>query len=69
MDGPAARRCADMAFYRWVDRIRSRWSRSEGQTMAEYGLVLAIITPAIILGYALLSDDIAAVFDAIRGLF
>ena len=30
--------------------------REEGQTMSEYAVVLAVITPAIVAAFALLSD-------------
>ncbi len=36
-----------------------RWRREEGQTMSEYAIVLAVITPAIVAGLALLSDSFA----------
>jgi Flp pilus assembly pilin Flp len=58
-----------MAFHGWIDRIRSRWDREKAQTMAEYAVVLGVITPALILAYGLFADDIAAMFDNIRGLF
>jgi Flp pilus assembly pilin Flp len=34
--------------------------RDDGQTMAEYGVTLAVITPAIVLAISLLSDSVAA---------
>ena len=37
----------NMAFHGWFDRIRSRCSREGAQTMAEYAVTLAVITPAI----------------------
>jgi Flp pilus assembly pilin Flp len=42
-----------------IDRIRSRCSRQEAQTMAEYAVILAVITPAIVAAYALFSGAIA----------
>ena len=36
--------------------------------MAEYAIVLSVIVPAIILAYALFSDDIAGLIDSVRGL-
>ena len=41
---------------------------SRGQTMTEYAVVLAVITPAIILAYTLLSDRVAALIDSVRVL-
>jgi Flp pilus assembly pilin Flp len=52
----------------WFDLIRSRWGREGAQTMAEYAVVLAVITPAIILAYGLFSDKIAVLFDAVRSI-
>ena len=40
--------------------------REEGQTMSEYAVVLAVITPAILAALALLSDRVAARFDFVR---
>ena len=39
--------------------------REEGQTMAEYGVILAVITAAIIGALVLLSDNIFAVLDQV----
>jgi Flp pilus assembly pilin Flp len=47
-----------------TDRIRSRCRRDEAQTMAEYVVVLAVITPIVILAFASLSG---AVLSAING--
>ena len=49
-----------MAFLAWIDRTWVHSRRQEGQTMAEYAVVLGVIVPAIILAYALFSDTIAA---------
>jgi Flp pilus assembly pilin Flp len=44
-------------------------SRSEeGQTMAEYGVILAVITPAIVAVIALLAFTVAGHFGAIADL-
>jgi Flp pilus assembly pilin Flp len=58
-----------MASYGWIDRIRSRCGREDAQTMAEYAVILGVITPAIVLAYALLSGDIGALIDKVRGIF
>ncbi len=42
-----------------VDAIESRDVRQEGQTMAEYAVILGVITPAIIVAFALLSGAAA----------
>jgi Flp pilus assembly pilin Flp len=59
----------DMAFIGWFDRIRSRCRRETAQTMAEYAVVLAVITPAIIITLGLLSDRVAQLLDSVRSLF
>jgi Flp pilus assembly pilin Flp len=45
------------------------WQREDGQTFAEYSVILAVITPAIILALALLSDGVAARIGAVASLF
>jgi Flp pilus assembly pilin Flp len=54
-----------MAFFRW---LRSRCGE-EAQTMAEYAVILGVITPAIVLAYALFSGSIAGLLDEVRALF
>jgi Flp pilus assembly pilin Flp len=36
--------------------------------MAEYSIILAVITPAIVLAISLLSDRVANLFSALPGL-
>jgi Flp pilus assembly pilin Flp len=36
------------------------WRREDGQTMAEYGVILAVITPAIVAAIALMSGSLAS---------
>lgn len=57
-----------MAFHHWFDRIRSRCTREKAQTMAEYAVVLAVITPAIIIAYGLFSGKIAQLFNSVASL-
>ena len=57
-----------MAFHGWFDRIRTRCRREKAQTMAEYAVVLAVITPAIVIAYGLFSDKIAALIDSVRSI-
>lgn len=40
--------------------------REGGQTMSEYAVILAVITPAILAALALLSDRVAARLDFVR---
>ena len=58
-----------MACSGWFDRILSRCRREGAQTMAEYAVVLAVITPGIIIVLGLFSDDIGRLFDSVRALF
>jgi Flp pilus assembly pilin Flp len=47
-----------------VDCLESR-----GQTMAEYGVVLALITLAVVAGLMVLSGSLSAAFSAVAGIF
>ena len=42
--------------------------REEGQTMAEYGVVLAVVTLAVVASLTLLSDSIRGSFENIAGI-
>jgi Flp pilus assembly pilin Flp len=53
----------------WFDCILSRCRRETAQTMAEYAVVLAVITPGIIIVLGLFSDDIGRLLDSVRALF
>jgi Flp pilus assembly pilin Flp len=41
-------------------------SEERGQTMAEYGVVLGVITVALVAVFGLLGDDIKATINAVR---
>ena len=45
------------------------WRREDGQTMAEYGVILAVITPAIVAAIALLAFVIAGNLQSIADFF
>ena len=47
-----------------TDRIRSSWRRDEAQTMAEYVVVLAVITPIVLLAFASLSGAVLSAINA-----
>jgi Flp pilus assembly pilin Flp len=49
-----------------IRRIRSCWVREDGQTMAEYAVVLAVITIVTVLAYMQLGDAIALMINAVR---
>jgi Flp pilus assembly pilin Flp len=42
--------------------------REEGQTMAEYGVILSVITVAIITAISVLSGNVQSAFEAVAGL-
>jgi Flp pilus assembly pilin Flp len=42
--------------------------REEAQTMAEYGVILSVITVAIITAISLLSGSVQSAFEAVAGL-
>ena len=46
--------------------LRARFAVEEGQTMAEYGVVLAVIAVAVVVALGLLSTSISGAFDAVR---
>jgi Flp pilus assembly pilin Flp len=45
------------------------WRREDGQTMAEYGVILAVITPAIVAVIALMSSAIADTIAQVASIF
>lgn len=47
-----------MTFSEWFGFIRASLRKEEGQTMAEYGVVLAVITVGIVGALTILSDGI-----------
>jgi Flp pilus assembly pilin Flp len=47
-----------MTFSEWFEYARTNWKKEDGQTMAEYGVVLAVITLGIVVTLGLLSDGI-----------
>jgi Flp pilus assembly pilin Flp len=49
-----------------TDRIRSSWRREEAQTMAEYAVMLAVITPVVVLAFATFGNAIIPTIDAVR---
>jgi Flp pilus assembly pilin Flp len=48
-----------MTFSDWVAYVRARLQVEEGQTMAEYGVVLAVIAVGCIVAFTALSGGIA----------
>ena len=50
-----------------VAHLRARFGVEEGQTMAEYGVILAVITIAVVTAIGLLSGAIGTALDTVRG--
>ena len=48
-----------------VDTLRRR---EEGQTMAEYGVVLAVITLAVVAAISLLSDNVRSALESVANV-
>ena len=48
-----------MSFKDLVLYLRARYAGEEGQTMAEYGVVLAVIAIGVVVALGLLSDAIS----------
>jgi Flp pilus assembly pilin Flp len=53
-----------MAVHRGLIRIHTRWPHEDAQTMAEYVVVLAVITPLVILAFATLNGAVVSAFNA-----
>ena len=54
-----------MTFSEWFEFARANWSKEEGQTMAEYGVVLAVITVGIVARLVLLSVGISTALSQV----
>jgi Flp pilus assembly pilin Flp len=48
--------------------IRENWRREEGQTMAEYGVVLAVITIGAVVAFTALSGGIQSSIGKVTAL-
>ena len=44
--------------------LRKLWHQDDGQDLAEYGLLLALIAVALVIGIGLFKDQIIAAFSA-----
>ena len=47
-----------MTFSQWFEFARANYRKEEGQTMAEYGVVLAVITLGVLVTLGLLAGGI-----------
>ena len=57
-----------MTFSEWFELLRTNWKREEGQTMAEYGVVLAVITIGAVGVFGLLSGGITGAINKVIDL-
>ena len=57
-----------MTFAEWLELVRTHWKREEGQTMAEYGVVLAVITIGAVGVFTALSGGISGALDKVVGI-
>ena len=51
----------------WFDFLRRNWRKEDGQTMAEYGIVLAVITVGAVLAFSTLGDQIKTAIGTVTG--
>jgi Flp pilus assembly pilin Flp len=51
-----------------ADAANALRRREEGQTMAEYGVVLAVITLAVIAAISLLSENVRNAIESVAGI-
>jgi Flp pilus assembly pilin Flp len=56
-----------MTFTDLVSYLRARFGVDDGQTMAEYGVVLAVITALIVVALLALSGAIAGALNTVKG--
>jgi Flp pilus assembly pilin Flp len=55
-----------MSFSDWIAYLNARFDVDEGQTMAEYGVVLAVISLGVVLALGLLSTSISGALNNVR---
>ena len=51
----------------WFDFARDNWKKEEGQTMAEYGVVLAVITVGAVAAFTALSGGVSKAIAKVTG--
>ena len=57
-----------MTFSDWLELARAKWKKEDGQTMAEYGVVLAVITIGAVAAFTALSGGITGAINRVIGL-
>jgi Flp pilus assembly pilin Flp len=58
----------EMTFSEWFEFVRTSLKKDEGQTMAEYGVVLAVITLVVVVALTALSGGISNALNNVKGL-
>jgi Flp pilus assembly pilin Flp len=51
----------------WYAFARENWKKEEGQTMAEYGVVLAVITVGAVAAFTALSGGVSKAIAKVTG--
>ena len=57
-----------MTFSEWFEFARLNWRKEDGQTMAEYGVVLAVITIIVVTALTALSGGIGNALNAVTSV-
>ena len=57
-----------MTFRTWFDLVRAAAQHQEGQTMAEYGVVLAVITVFVVIALTALALGISGKLNAVTSV-
>ena len=57
-----------MTFSEWLGFARDMWRKQEGQTMAEYGVVLAVIAVTAVVAFTALSGGISGSINKVTAL-
>ena len=57
-----------MSMSDWLEFVRLNWKKEEGQTMAEYGVVLAVITIGAVAAFTALSGGIKGAISNVTAL-
>ena len=56
-----------MKLRHWFELVRIQLEREEGQTMAEYGLLIAFIAIIALVGVAVLGKSLSTFFNSLAG--
>ena len=56
-----------MKLRHWFEQLRFRVTREEGQTMAEYGLLIAFIAIIALVGVGLVGTSLSSFFSDLAG--